>query len=81
MRWERWRSGFPHCSASGHPLPIGAKPFVDDGNTFAKRAGVPAITHGPNGKGAHTLNEEVPIAELERTALVYALTALAYCDG
>lgn len=63
----------------GGPLPIGAKPFVDDGNTFAARGKVTAITHGPAGKGAHTLHEEVPIAELERTALVYALTAIAFC--
>ncbi|MGE3314410.1 MAG: M20 family metallopeptidase [Planctomycetaceae bacterium] len=63
----------------GAPLPIGAKPFVDDGNTFSARGKVTAITHGPAGKGAHTLHEEVPIAELERTALVYALTAIAFC--
>jgi acetylornithine deacetylase/succinyl-diaminopimelate desuccinylase-like protein len=66
-------------SVMGAPLPIGAKPFVDDGNTFASRGRVPAITHGPAGKGAHTLNEEVPIEELARTARVYALTAAAFC--
>lgn len=65
----------------GEPLPEGVKPFVDDGNTFAARAGVPAITHGPNAKGAHTLHEEVPVAELERVALVYALAAVAFCDA
>lgn len=63
----------------GKPLPIGAKPFVDDGNTFWSRGKVACITHGPAGKGAHTLNEEVPVAELERTALVYALTAIEFC--
>lgn len=63
----------------GKALPVGAKPFVDDGNTFSARGKVPAITHGPAGKGAHTLHEEVSIAELERTALVYALTAVAFC--
>ncbi len=66
-------------AATGSELPIGAKPFVDDGNAFIRRGGVPAITHGPNAKGAHTLHEEVPVSELVRVALVYALTAVAFC--
>jgi acetylornithine deacetylase/succinyl-diaminopimelate desuccinylase-like protein len=61
------------------PLPIGAKPFCDDGNSFWSQAGVPAITHGPVASGAHTLNEWVSIDDLVRVALVYALTAVAYC--
>lgn len=69
-----------HAGATGEPLPIGAKPFVDDGNAFVRMAGVQAITHGPNAKGAHTLNEACPVAELSRVALVYALTAVAFCD-
>lgn len=70
------------CAAvSGEPLPTGAKPFVDDGNTFVHRGGIPAVTHGPNAKGAHTVNEEVPVAELVRVARVYALTAVAFCAG
>src|SRR5439155_26962319 len=31
----------------GDVLPVGAKPFVDDGNSFWALAHVPAITHGP----------------------------------
>ncbi|MDA0833953.1 MAG: M20/M25/M40 family metallo-hydrolase [Planctomycetota bacterium] len=65
----------------GEPLPNGAKPFVDDGNTFTALGKIPAITHGPDAKGAHTLNEEVPVAELVRVAEVYALTAIGYCNG
>ncbi|MBX7073398.1 MAG: M20/M25/M40 family metallo-hydrolase [Pirellulales bacterium] len=61
------------------PLPTGGKPFVDDANTFWAEAGVPAITHGPRGGGAHTLEEWVDLDDLERVARVYALTALAYC--
>ncbi len=67
-------------SVMGQPLPEGCKPFVDDGNTFAAIAGIPAITHGPNARGAHTTQEEVPLAELERVALVYALTAAGFCS-
>lgn len=70
-----------HRAACGRELPIGAKPFVDDGNAFARQAGVPAITHGPAAKGAHTLHEEVSISELERVVLVYALTAVGFCSA
>lgn len=66
-------------AVAGEPLPAGAKPFVDDGNAFIRRGGIPAITHGPDAKGAHTLYEEVPVSELERVAAVYALTAIGYC--
>ena len=68
------------CDAvMGEELPEGFKPFVDDGNTFYALAGIPAITHGPDAKGAHTVEEEVPVAELVRVAQVYALTAIAFC--
>jgi acetylornithine deacetylase/succinyl-diaminopimelate desuccinylase-like protein len=70
-----------HQSATGLELPIGAKPFVDDGNAFIRQGGIPAITHGPNAKGAHTLHEEVPVSELLRVALVYALTAITFCHS
>jgi len=63
----------------GQTLPIGAKPFCDDGNSFWALANVPAITHGPRAGGAHTLNEWVSISDLTRVARVYALTALEYC--
>lgn len=70
------------CEAiMGQALPAGAKPFVDDGHAFASLGGIPAITHGPNAFGAHTVNEEVAVSELERVALVYALTAIGFCAG
>ena len=64
---------------TGAEVPVGAKPFVDDGNAFVAAGGVPAITHGPGALGAHTVNEECPVAELVRVAAVYALTAIAFC--
>jgi acetylornithine deacetylase/succinyl-diaminopimelate desuccinylase-like protein len=68
------------CQATmGRTLPVGPKPFVDDGNTVGTRAGVAAITHGPGGKGAHTIDESVPLDELTRVAALYALAALEYC--
>jgi len=68
-----------HGRVTSKTLPLGAKPFVDDGNCFVQRGGIPAITHGPNAVGAHTVDEVVPVDELLRVARVYALTALAFC--
>ncbi len=68
-----------HAAVTGQTLPHGPKPFVDDGNTFIARGGVPAITHGPNATGAHTLHEAASIDELVRVAVVYALTAIGFC--
>ena len=66
-----------YAAVTGGALPPGDKPFVDDGNQFAA-FGIPAITHGPAGTGAHTLHESVPLSELVRVAQVYALAAVAY---
>jgi succinyl-diaminopimelate desuccinylase len=68
-----------HRALVGQELPTGLKPFLDDGNNFSSLAGAPAVTHGPDAKGAHTLAERVPISELVRVAKVYALTAIAFC--
>ncbi len=68
-----------HQTLTGRPLPLGAKPFCDDGNSFWALANVPAITHGPRAAGAHTLEEWVSITDLVRLAKVYALTALEFC--
>jgi len=70
-----------HTAVTGAPLPLGRKPFVDDGNTFAGLAGITPLSHGPAATGAHTLNEEVSLADLVRVAEVYALTAVGYCGG
>lgn len=70
-----------HTAVTGAPLALGRKPFVDDGNTFAGLAGITPLSHGPAATGAHTLNEEVSLADLVRVAEVYALTAVAYCRG
>jgi acetylornithine deacetylase/succinyl-diaminopimelate desuccinylase-like protein len=61
------------------PLPLGGKPFVDDGSSFWANARVAAITHGPLAAGAHTLGEWVSIDDLVRVARLYALTAVMYC--
>jgi len=69
-----------YAAISGQPLPLGPKPFVDDGNSFCALAGVPAITHGPRAGGQHTVNEWVEIEDLVRVAELYARIAVAYCE-
>lgn len=68
-----------HQKIVGAALPEGAKPVMDDGNTFCHHAGIPAITHGPNATGAHTLDEQVPVSELVRVVKVYLQTAMNFC--
>lgn len=68
-----------YTAVTGSPLPLGAKPFVDDGSSYISTGGIPALTHGPDAKGAHTLHEAVLVAELVRVAQVYALTAIGFC--
>jgi acetylornithine deacetylase/succinyl-diaminopimelate desuccinylase-like protein len=70
-----------YTATSGAPLPVGPKPFVDDGNAFYGMRGVPAITHGPRAGGQHTVNEWVEIDDLVRVAWLYALTAVLFCGG
>ncbi|HJT77763.1 MAG TPA: M20/M25/M40 family metallo-hydrolase, partial [Gemmataceae bacterium] len=70
-----------YATISGQPLPLGPKPFMDDGNSFWGLARRPAITHGPRAGGQHTVNEWVSIDDLVRVAHLYALTAVAYCGG
>jgi acetylornithine deacetylase/succinyl-diaminopimelate desuccinylase-like protein len=69
-----------YSTVSGRRLPLGPKPFVDDGNSFCGLADMPAITHGPSAGGQHTVNEWVSIDDLVRVAFVYALTAVLYCS-
>ena len=68
------------AAGDGGKLPFGSKPFCDDCNTFWSLADIPAITHGPTGSGAHTLQEWVSIDDLVRVAHLYALAAIGFCN-
>lgn len=68
-----------YTAISGKALPLGSKPFVDDGNSFYGLKNIPAITHGPRAGGQHTVNEWVDIDDMVRVAHLYALTAVLYC--
>jgi acetylornithine deacetylase/succinyl-diaminopimelate desuccinylase-like protein len=76
---EAFQHSHATISPDSGPLPLGAKPFCDDCNTFWAVGNIPGVTHGPRGFGAHTLNEWVSIDDLVRVAHVYALTAATYC--
>lgn len=69
-----------YTATSGHPIEFGPKAFVDDGCSFCSLAKVAAITHGPKSGGAHTVEEWVSIDDLVRVALLYAVTAVAFCQ-
>lgn len=66
-------------AVTGAELPIGAKPFADDGSCFWQKKGIPVVTHGPHAGGAHTTSEWVDIEDLVRVAVVYAATAVSFC--
>lgn len=70
-----------YASLEGEQLGLGAKPFVDDGNSFWGLIDKPAITHGPKAGGQHTLAEWVSIDDLVRVATLYCLTAISFCGG
>ena len=77
--WPRFSVAIWRPQAA-QPLPIGPKPFVDDGNSFYANAGVPSITHGPRAGGQHTVSEWVEIDDLVRVAWLYAAVAAEYCQ-
>jgi acetylornithine deacetylase len=68
-----------YTRVTGHQLILTGMRVVADASVFYAEAGVPALYHGPHGKGHHGDREEVPIAELERASRVLALAALNFC--
>ncbi len=72
---------FQECQrrTGGSELPLGPKPFVDDGNSFYGLGPIPAITHGPRAGGQHTIDEWADLDDMVRVAWLYALTAVRYC--
>ena len=64
---------------TGRELPLGGLRSVADASIFNQVGGIPALYHGPGGRGHHADEEAMPVAELVRAAQVLALTALDYC--
>jgi acetylornithine deacetylase/succinyl-diaminopimelate desuccinylase-like protein len=66
-------------AVTGRELPLGGLRSVADASIFNQVGGIPALYHGPGGRGHHADEEAMPISELVRAARVLALTALDYC--
>jgi acetylornithine deacetylase/succinyl-diaminopimelate desuccinylase-like protein len=64
---------------NGRDLPLGGTRTVADASLFAQVAGVPALYHGPRGRGHHGDEEAMPVAELTRIARELALVAADFC--
>src|SRR5262249_59645044 len=60
-----------YAAISGAPLPLAAKPFVDDGNSFFGLGPIPATTHRPPAAGQHTRNEGRDLGDTARAAVRY----------
>lgn len=64
---------------NGRELPIGGTRTVADVSLFAGVAGIPALYHGPRGRGHHGDEEAMPLSELTRVARELALVAMDFC--
>jgi acetylornithine deacetylase/succinyl-diaminopimelate desuccinylase-like protein len=64
---------------NGRELPLGGTRTVADASIFAREVGVPALYHGPRGRGHHGDEEAMPVAELTRIGRELALVALDFC--
>lgn len=64
---------------NGRDLPLGGTRTVADASLFRQLAGIPALYHGPRGRGHHGDDEAMPLAELARVARELALVAVDYC--
>jgi len=62
-----------------HSIDPGGVSFWTDAALLAA-AGIPTVVYGPIGAGAHAAEEWVDLHSVERAALVYAQTALTYCQ-
>src|SRR6185436_3606056 len=64
---------------NGRELPLGGTRTVADASVFGQVAGVPALYHGPRGRGHHGDEEAMPLAELSRVARELGLVAIDFC--
>lgn len=59
------------------PRHVGDTPWMDA--ALLQAAGVETVVYGPSGQGAHSAEEWVDLASVDRLAEVLARTAIAYC--
>lgn len=71
-----------HEHVTGEPARIGGVPGATDGTILWRDAGLPVVVYGPGGKWiAHQADEYVEVADLRRTAEVYAEVAVRFLSG
>ena len=61
------------------PPPYVGRPFWMDAALLAA-AGIPTVIMGPTGAGAHAKEEWVDLGSVEEMAMIYAQTAMLYCQ-
>jgi acetylornithine deacetylase len=67
-----------HKLVSGRELPVGGTKSVTDANVIVREGSIPALCYGPNGNTGHADEEWVSVADLERSARVFAQVMLEY---
>ncbi len=58
---------------------MGAMAAWTDGGLLSRYGNIPTIVLGPGGGGAHAHDEYIPVEQLSKTALIYALAAVDFC--
>ena len=54
------------------PIKFGTTSGFTDLHFFVEEGGLPGVGYGPNGQGAHGMNERVSISDLVKTTKIYA---------
>jgi acetylornithine deacetylase len=67
------------ASVLAQPIEPGGVSFWTDAALLAA-ADIPTVVFGPIGAGAHAAEEWIDLRSVEQAALIYAQTALAYCQ-
>ena len=68
-------------TATGEDAVIGSAPYWTDGGLLANYGPkYPCVIMGPDAPNAHTNEEFIAVASLPKTALIYALAALEFCN-
>ena len=65
--------------ATAEEAVLGVMPAWTDGALLARYGNIPTVILGPDGENAHAHDEYIPVDQLSKTALIYALAAVDFC--
>ena len=65
--------------ATAEEAVLGVMTAWTDGALLARYANIPTVILGPDGENAHAHDEYIPVDQLSKTALIYALAAVDFC--